>query len=141
MGVKIKKRKKRDPNSVSFLKEKLWKLFSEYIRRRDAAFNDYVKCVSCPVMRPWKQMHAGHFIPGHHPSVVYDERNSHAQCYSCNIEKKGNWVNYYQFMRNKYGQEVIDELIEKDKEMLQRKSEDYKILIELYTEKLGTLSK
>jgi DNA repair exonuclease SbcCD ATPase subunit len=45
---------------------------------------------------------------------LFDERNCHAQCYGCNVMKKGNMVKYYKFMLKQYGQKVIDELEELD---------------------------
>jgi hypothetical protein len=58
-------------------------------------------------------MQAGHFIPRGsrgQSGVYYDERNVHAQCKDCNGFKEGNTLVYLEFMQQKYGQKVIDEL-------------------------------
>ena len=56
-------------------------------------------------------MQAGHFIPGRHNSILFDQRGCHAQCYSCNCGwLKGNPRKYQAYMLKRYGQEVIDEL-------------------------------
>lgn len=84
-------------------------------------------------------MQAGHFIPGRHNSIVYDERNINGQCYRCNCMLKGNMVKYYKFMLAKYGQDVIDELEELDKQNRQISIEEYEQLIILYKQKLCSL--
>lgn len=60
-------------------------------------------------------MQAGHFIPGRHNAVLFDERNVHPQCVGCNVFKHGNLIPYYRYMLFYYGQAVIDELEELDK--------------------------
>lgn len=73
-----------------------------------------VNCCSCGRIGNWfYKMEAGHFIPKGsrgESGVRFDERNVHAQCKTCNGFKQGNTLNYGDFMREKYGQEVIDEL-------------------------------
>lgn len=58
-------------------------------------------------------MQAGHFIGrgiGGGSGVYFDERNINTQCNSCNAFRQGNGAAYTEFMRDKYGQEVIDQL-------------------------------
>ena len=94
------------------LKLKAWNLFSEYIRRRDADKSGLVNCVTCGKLANWKGdgMQAGHFIPGRTLSILFDYRNCHNQCYSCNVGRSGNQVEYFVYMEKRYGREVIDEL-------------------------------
>lgn len=66
--------------SVKTLKNNAWTLFSKYIRLKDANFQGYVKCVTCNVYRPYKEMHAGHYIHGKTKTLYFDERNVHPQC-------------------------------------------------------------
>lgn len=68
------------------------------------------RCCTCNEVFSFKQLQAGHFEQGRHNAVLFDERNVHAQCAGCNIFKHGNLRKYEQFMRQRYGQEVIDEL-------------------------------
>lgn len=90
--------------SVSFLKKKLWKIFSLYIRTRDN-----FTCFTCGKKADGAGMHAGHFITGATcPTELYfNVMNVHAQCYHCNINLSGNWVIYEQKMVDRYG---IDEV-------------------------------
>lgn len=101
---------------LSTEKKKAWTLFSKYIRTRDSAncpMQGEVYCVSCGKPYPAFGIgcaQAGHFIPGRHSGVLFDERNCHAQCYNCNVNLKGNWVKYEVFMLKTYGPLVIEEL-------------------------------
>ena len=92
------------------LKLRAWKLFSEWIRRRDADDDGYVSCVTCKKRAHWKEMQAGHFIAGRTLSLLFDPRNCHVQDYSCNVGRGGAYVEYFIYMENRYGREVIDEL-------------------------------
>lgn len=105
---------------LSKQKAKTWKAFSAYIRTRDCM--EYQKshpelnepmapCVTCGRVYPYKQLQAGHFIPGRKNSILFVMDNCHAQCYGCNCGRNGNVINYYPFMLRKYGQERIDELM------------------------------
>ena len=125
--MKFKKINKTKPT-----KAKAWKAFSLYIRDRDK------KCVTCGSTK-WLQ--GGHFVVGRHLSILFDERNCHAQCRFCNVIKKGNMVIYYKFMLKKYGQRVIDELLDLDKKIVQLKSSDYQELERYYKEKLAVKEK
>ena len=103
-------KKPKNAESVSTLKKKAWKLFSEWIRRRDSDWRGMVACVTCGIIKDYKQQQAGHFIPGRRNSILFHERNVHAQCYGCNVMKQGNTVKYFRFMQKRYGDEVIEEL-------------------------------
>jgi len=114
-------------------KERAWKWCSKYIRLRDALayckriYMDPTQykvedlpiiCCTCSRVRSFRQMDAGHFISrgsGGSSGVYFDERNIHAQCKSCNSFFQGRTLEYQDFIRKKYGQEVIDELRRNDK--------------------------
>lgn len=105
----VKKRVKR--LSVGKLKKRAWIEFSVYIRTRDADEEGMVQCCTCDSVKHWKQMQAGHFISGRLNSNLFDERGCHAQCSKCNVIRGGNGPKYYQFMRDAYGEDVINELL------------------------------
>ena len=96
-------------STISKFKKKVWTEFSKYIRNKYAV-NGRVMCVTCGDWKDIKEMQAGHFIPGRRNCIIFDERNVHPQCYACNICKNGNTVEYFRFMQHKYGDEVIEEL-------------------------------
>ena len=90
---------------------------SKYILLRDShpGGRAVVQCCTCGKLmdRFSRNSHAGHFIPkgmGGGSGVYYDERNVHAQCFSCNETLEGNRTEYWPFMEGRYGREVIEEL-------------------------------
>ena len=95
--------------SVSTLKKRLDRIFSEYIRRRDARTNPngYVSCCSCGQVAHWKQMDAGHYISRKHNTTRYHPKNVHAQCRQCNRYDEGNKSGYSLFLTRAYGPGII----------------------------------
>ena len=91
-------------------KSTLDRIFSEYIRRRDADDRGYVKCISCGTVVPWKQSDCGHYINRRHNSTRYDEVNCNAQCRSCNRFDEGNIQGYRRGLIEKYGEKATDYL-------------------------------
>lgn len=95
-------------------KDKTWDAFSRYIRVRDCLYSTgtpYMgRCVTCGAMKQFEDLQAGHFIDGRGNSILFDERGVHAQCYSCNVCKHGNKVEYFRFMQANFSDAVIDEL-------------------------------
>jgi len=103
---------------IKTLKLKLDKIFSEYVRNRDADKFGNCTCCTCGKVLPWKEIHNGHFISRGKLSVRFDTRNCHAQCCGCNTFKNGEPQKYWVFMEKKYGREVMDELIQKSNEIV-----------------------
>lgn len=112
-------------------KKEAWDWCSKYIRLRDAIeyqkrFPEvdlgWVDCCTCGrIIHIKKNADAGHFIDrgsGGASGVYFDERNIHTQCKLCNggfrkgvnIQGKVKGA-YNQFMMDKYGPKVIDELL------------------------------
>lgn len=129
---------KKKKVSVSKLKKKAWVLFSQWIRM-DASINGEAECVTCGEKKPWRELQAGHFIPGRHNSILFDERGVHPQCYHCNIGLKGNPRKYDAYMREVYGEGVIRDLEMLDTIPYQFKPIELKERIKTYTEKLKEL--
>ena len=93
---------KKKKQSITALKERLWKVFATYIKNRDGW-----SCFTCGRRGEGSAMHAGHFIPKSVGGIAlyFDERNVHAQCYHCNINLGGN-----QYVYGKRLGEIADEL-------------------------------
>ena len=81
--------------STKTLHEKLWKLFSFYIRQRDKW-----TCYTCGKVGEGAEIHAGHFK---HGVLDFDEMNIHAQCVSCNKWKSGKLDVYAENLIRDYG--------------------------------------
>lgn len=102
---------------------------SRYIRLRDAL--DYckrvginprqfskwmdlpIKCCTCGDIITIREAQAGHYFSrgmGGGSGAYFDERNINTQCCVCNSFEGGNIQIYTEFMLQRWGQDVIDEL-------------------------------
>ena len=90
--------------------KKLWKAFSEYIRKRDSDENGNCICITCGLIRPWKQMDCGHGIGRQHWGTRYNEKNNHAQCKRCNGFEGGKREVYKVEVDKRYGYGTWDKL-------------------------------
>ena len=118
------------------LKDALWKLVSEYVRRRDKGI-----CFTCGIKKPWEEMQAGHFIPQSlcNTDSKYAEWNIHCQCHRCNINLGGNVVAYRVAMEKKYGAGVCSMVEKENKETTKWVYKDYEEAIEMYKNKVSEL--
>lgn len=96
----------------NYSEKALWRVFSKYIRLRDADWRGYVRCISCSTVRMWDDgIDAGHFYSvGSDKALKYNEVNCNGQCRSCNSFKSGNLLEYRRGMIAKYGEEVLKKL-------------------------------
>lgn len=121
--------RKKSKTSISKLKEKLWKVFSLYIKNRDKW-----TCYTCGRKAEGAGMHAGHFISKRIGGIAlyFHEDNVHAQCYHCNINLGGNQWEY----GKKLGEKKVEELQYIRRNVIEKWSEyDYLQKIEYYTNK------
>ena len=88
--------------------KKLWKVFSEYIRRRDADDQGIGKCFTCPRIIHWKKGDCGHGIGRQHKATKFSEKNNNLQCKHCNGFEGGRREVYKEEMNKKYGEHTWD---------------------------------
>lgn len=141
--VNSKKCKEAKPKrlSISLLQQRLDRVFSEYIRLRDANENGFCRCATCGAMWRWQIMQNGHYINRQHIKTRYDERNCHSQCSNCNIGLRGNLDRYKRFIIDKYGVKVLEEL-ETAKRVIEKWTvSDYQGKIEYYKAEVNRLRK
>jgi len=138
--MKVKERK---PKSAGKLKEEIWPIFSQYIRLRDCLETtgcaSWGLCITCGKKYHIKLLQAGHFIPGRHNSNLFSEKGTHAQCYNCNINLRGNTLEYRRQIIKMYG-EGYDEILEAEAKQLKKFTRAELIeLKETYTQKIKEL--
>lgn len=139
MFPKPKKKKKSSPTA---LRNKFWKIFSEYIRRRDCFDDEIAKCISCDAEKHWKELQAGHYVAKSLSLALrYHEKNVHAQCVACNLWRHGNPTSYALALQRKYGDTILEELdqIRKSNEGMKISPSDYQEMIETYKNKLEAM--
>lgn len=137
--TKEKKKKRPTKKPVTLMKAKAWYEFSKFIRRRDCLHTTgspiHGKCYTCDRDYEFKKLQAGHFIQGRGAKILFIEDNVHAQCYSCNVMKHGDLIEYRIRMVRDFGIERVEELEnmrhavgEWDYEELEKVYEKYKRL-------------
>lgn len=129
------KSKKTKPKKVSLtkLKEKIWGECKRIIRARYISGDGQYRCFTCGAIT--EVPHTGHIITSSTCSTElrYSLDNLRLQCYSCNIHKSGNWVEFKKRLGdaeinrlidlndntkgNKYGEYELNLLLEKYKQI------------------------
>lgn len=104
------KTKKRQKSVRQQYIEKLDEVFSQYIRLRDSDDRGIVECPLCRKRMYWKNAQNMHFISRGVLRYRFDEDNCHAGCYTCNVCKHGNYIEYTRRMQEKYGIEFVDNM-------------------------------
>lgn len=112
--------------TLSTAKKRAWAALSKCIRYGAAEDGLHAACVTCDAVKPWKELQAGHFInAAQGNSTRFDPRNIHTQCYRCNINLGGNGARYYPWMLKHYGEGVIAQLEEKQRQTVKFTAQDY----------------
>lgn len=102
---------KKKRTKTSDRKKALDRIFSKFIRLRDADENGYCRCITCGRVHHWKEMDAGHFVKRDRNQVRFDERNVHAQCKYCNYRRKGEEAIYSVKIDQMYGSGTAELLV------------------------------
>lgn len=131
---------KKNKGGLPSLKRKLWRIFSEYIRRRDADENGIASCISCGTRKPWREMDAGHYIPKSLGlSIYFLETNVHSQCRGCNSFRHGNLSSYALALKRRYGEKILEDLDAMRRYPRKFTAAQYEELIHDYEEKLSRI--
>ena len=109
------------------LHNKLWKLFSLFIRTRDVG-----RCFTCGIVKPIGEMNAGHYHDSSisNPELNFHPRNVHCQCVRCNHHLSGNKIEYSRNLVKKYGPEILDELYVLKGKVIKWSLQDYEVRID-----------
>lgn len=133
--------KKQKKTKKQKLKDAADEVFSEYIRLKYADWRGYVACFTCDKVLFWKKdgMQNGHFISRGNNTLRFSEKNCRPQCLSCNVFKKGNYIEYTLRLISEIGEDEVQKLREQGKENLQFTEKDLQEIIDTYTRKLDLL--
>jgi hypothetical protein len=101
VGVEVKSKRQR-------LHDRCWEKMSRIVRLKYADDNGYVRCYTCPTVKHWKEMHAGHFK---HNRLDFDERNIRPQCPQCNQHGHGKLDIFADNLRTELGENEYAKLI------------------------------
>ena len=92
------------------LTDKLDRLFSQYIRLRDADEFGRCSCITCGKSLFWKEIHAGHFQSRGNKATRWNEYNVNAQCCGCNTFKAGEQYKHGKAIDDKFGTGMADSM-------------------------------
>ena len=94
------------------LKKRVWKLMSEWVRRRAADEHGIAECYTCGDTYDWRDLHAGHLVGGRTGSVLLEADGIRPQCVRCNIFLAGNHAIFALKLADELGRARVDELLE-----------------------------
>ena len=120
-----------DRKTIKAQKDKSRKL-SYYADKAQAAVNAYRRalmpdepCISCGKHSKTNNYHAGHFINrGSSPALRYEHLNIWKQCFSCNVKKSGNKLDYRKALVARIGLAKV-EWLEGPHELQHWRKEEY----------------
>ena len=117
----------KKPPSIAKLLDKCAVEMQRIVRMKAAvhAQSTIIRCVTCNKPDHWKNQQGGHFISRTWSATKIVEENIHPQCISCNGFRPERVADdYYAYMVNMYGQDFVDELRQKKREVVKRKRAD-----------------
>ncbi len=134
-----KRKSKPKTKTSAQLKQECYKAAQKLARLSEADDNGYCTCVSCGVVKHYKDMQGGHFIPKGNSSywALDVEFNIHSQCPPCNMwgMKHGSAAQQYTlWMQDMYGRDFVQDMIDKKSTPVKRYKADYEQLLEGFTE-------
>lgn len=135
-----KTRIKNSTRSKPNLTKKLDKVFSAYIRLRDAMPSGYFKCISCGQIKPFEQADCGHFFSRKNMSVRFDEDDCHAECRSCNRFSSDHLIAYQTNLIRKVGIQRFELLSAKAHQTKHWSDFELEAMIKHYTAEVKRLS-
>ena len=110
---KVKEKKKV---SISTLTKVLDVVFSQYIRLRDCIettwTTTHLKCFICWELIEYNKSQNMHFLPRWHKIFRWHTWNCHWWCYTCNVAKHWNYIEYFYKMEEKFWREFVNYLRE-----------------------------
>lgn len=105
-----KKKPKSKEKTHAQLKKELDRVFSLYIRQKDADENGMVACYTCGKVMHWKQIQAGHFVSRQFLATRWDENNVKPQCAGCNIFGNGKPLDFEERLKKELGNDFVEKM-------------------------------
>lgn len=125
--------------SLKSLKARAWKLFSEWVRRKDADQGGTERCYTCEAPFFWKELHCGHAIGGRHNAVLLDPEICRPQCVRCNIFKRGEYPIFTTKLIKENGMAWWEKKLKASRLTVKYTRGDFETIIEDYKQKLSEL--
>ena len=89
--------------------DKVAKDLQRLVRMKAADKDGFCRCVSCGVLKHWKEMDGGHFISRSKLATKLETTNVHPQCKRCNgFSTSTTVLDYRDYMVDMYGKEWVE---------------------------------
>lgn len=118
---------------------RLDKVFSQWVRRKDADHRGYVECWTCGKVLPWSRVDAGHFQSRAKFSTRWDEMNVKPQCKGCNGFRSGEQFKFARKLDAVYGQGTAEAVERTSNQTRKYSEEELEALIDVYNRRLRKL--
>lgn len=125
---------------LSGLIEDADRIFSQYIRLKNADEKGLVTCYTCPTTKHYTLMQNGHYIKRSNLYLRWDERNCRTQCPACNETLYGNMIEYSNRLE-KECKGVTDILRDEARLVHKPTRDEIRAVISEYTPKVNYLKK
>jgi hypothetical protein len=112
--------------------KKLDKVFSQYVRLRNANDMGNAKCVTCGKIDHWKKQQCGHFQSRKHYTTRWDEVNCQVQCSGCNVFKYGEQYKFGIYLDQNFGEGTAESLLQKSRQTIKFSNIELLAMIERY---------
>lgn len=123
------------------LRAKCLEAMQKLCRIKAADDNGYAQCVTCGVIKHYKDMDGGHFIPkGKSSFWALSEENIHPQCKGCNgfqMKHGTAMLSYTLWMIDYYGREFVEEMKAKSNQVLKLSKADYEQILKETKEQIN----
>jgi hypothetical protein len=116
------------------------KVFSEYIRRRNANSLGMSECFTCGKIDHWKNLQCGHFQSRKHYATRWDEKNCQVQCAGCNVFRYGEQYKFGLYLDKKYANNMSEKLMNKAKKTVKFSNYDIQEIIDHYKLEISKLN-
>lgn len=124
----------------STLVKKLDKIFSIWIRSKDADHAGMVDCFTCGVTKNWKyEIDAGHFQSRGKYATRWDEQNVKPQCKRCNGFRGGEQYRFAKNLDILYGEGTAEWLEFESNQSARFTNDELLVKIKQYTELVKSL--
>jgi hypothetical protein len=108
------------------------KVFSEFIRRRNANELGITECFTCGKIDHWKKLQCGHFQSRKHYNTRWNEKNCQVQCAGCNVFRYGEQYKFGLYLNKKFGGNISEKLMQDARKTIKLSNFEIQEIIDHY---------
>jgi len=127
--MRSKKSKKPSRSKLVKLADKV---FSEFIRRRNANELGITECFTCGKVDHWKKLQCGHFQSRKHYNTRWNETNCQVQCAGCNVFRYGEQYKFGLYLDKKFGGKMSEKLMQDARKTIKLSNFEIQEIIDHY---------